>query len=76
MFNFILEMERILERGGKDGAEDNTGTASSASTAMILLSCLGQIGFCLLIASLLEAGSQCLLSLAGDERSMAIAWPS
>ena len=31
-------------------------------------SSLGQIGFCLLIASLLEAGSQYLLSLAGDER--------
>lgn len=29
---------------------------------------LGQIGFCLLISSLLEAGSQYLLSLAGDER--------
>ena len=31
-------------------------------------SSLGQIGFCLLIASLLEAVSQYLLSLAGDER--------
>lgn len=31
-------------------------------------SSLGQIGFCLLISSLLEAGSQYLLSLAGDER--------
>lgn len=31
-------------------------------------SSLGQIGVCLLIASLLEAGSQYLLSLAGDER--------
>lgn len=31
-------------------------------------SSLGQIGFCLFIASLLEAGSQYLLSLAGDER--------
>ena len=31
-------------------------------------SSLGQIGCCLLISSLLEAGSQYLLSLAGDER--------
>lgn len=31
-------------------------------------SSLGQIGFCLLISSLLEAVSQYLLSLAGDER--------
>lgn len=31
-------------------------------------SSLGQIGFCLLISSLLESGSQYLLSLAGDER--------
>lgn len=31
-------------------------------------SSLGQIGFCLLISSLLEAASQYLLSLAGDER--------
>ena len=35
-----------------DTAEDNTDTALSASTAMILLSRLGQIGCCLFIASL------------------------
>ena len=105
-----LHEQVIYMSGAKDGAEDSTDTASSASTAMIkagkirlfsldrrqilavLLSCLGtalslriplllkqvidhgkmlsrtsslgQIGCCLLISSLLEAGSQYLLSLA------------